>query len=170
MYTEKDTAKIIKITKLMKTMKLTKNEGEKMKISTAEIKMLLKECARVEGIYTVLDFSEYIMRKSPKSFTKSQISGAITQLVDCGDIIRVERGLYRGKVQIKKDSAEVSAKQKEKEFEQDAAECLQRMEETLEEFGSSKNAWQLDAYRFEILTDMRELKDRMQWIREKCKR
>jgi len=32
-----------------------------------------------------------------EEFTRSQISGAITQLVDCGDLKRIERGLFVGR-------------------------------------------------------------------------
>lgn len=55
--------------------------------------MLLKECVKTQGLYTIIDFSEYIARESSKSFTKSQLTGAIAQLVDLGEIIRVSKSV-----------------------------------------------------------------------------
>ncbi len=65
-----------------------------MRISTAEIKMLIKECVKQEGMYTALDFKEYIAVNSGKDVTRGQISGAVSQLVDAKEIVRVGRGLY----------------------------------------------------------------------------
>lgn len=52
-----------------------------MRISTAEIKMLIKECVRQGGMYTAPDFKEYIVENSGKDVTRGQISGGISQLV-----------------------------------------------------------------------------------------
>ena len=65
-----------------------------MKISTAEIKMLIKECIKQGGMYTARDFKEYIVANSGKDVTRGQISGAVSQLVDMKEIVRVGRGLY----------------------------------------------------------------------------
>ena len=65
-----------------------------MRISTAEIKMLIKECVRQGGMYTAPDFKEYIVENSGKDVTRGQISGGISQLVDTKEIVRVGRGLY----------------------------------------------------------------------------
>ena len=67
---------------------------EKMKISTAEIKIYIIECVKTYGMYTNDDFKKYIIQKSGKIPTKNQIAGAIAQLVDSNDISRVGRGLY----------------------------------------------------------------------------
>lgn len=56
--------------------------------------MLIKECIKTQGVYTTADFAKYIELHSNKDFTKSQISGALSQLVDTKDIVRIERGLY----------------------------------------------------------------------------
>lgn len=55
---------------------------EKMKISTAEIKIYIIECVKTYGMYTNDDFKKYIIQKSGKIPTKNQIAGAIAQLVD----------------------------------------------------------------------------------------
>ena len=65
-----------------------------MRISTAEIKMLIKECVRQGGMYTAPDFKEYIVANSGKDVTRGQISGAVSQLVDTKEIVRVGRGLF----------------------------------------------------------------------------
>ena len=49
-----------------------------MRISTAEIKMLIKECVRQGGMYTAPDFKEYIVANSGKDVTRGQISGAVS--------------------------------------------------------------------------------------------
>ena len=77
-----------------------------MRISTAEIKMLIKECIKQGGMYTAPDFKEYIVANSGKDVTRGQISGAITQLVDMKEIVRVGRGLYA------KDIKSTSSKKK----------------------------------------------------------
>lgn len=65
-----------------------------MRISTAEIKMLIKECVKQGGMYTAPDFKEYIILNSKKDVTRGQISGAVSQLIDTKEIVRVGRGLY----------------------------------------------------------------------------
>ena len=52
-----------------------------MKISTAEIKIMIKECIRIPGMYTATDFRNYINMNSQKEVTRGQISGAISQLI-----------------------------------------------------------------------------------------
>lgn len=139
-----------------------------MKISTAEIKMLLKECVKMEGNYTVLDFSEYVAKNSNKSFTKSQISGAIAQLVDTGDIVRIERGLYKRKISETKGSINITAKRENNIFSREAIQCLNKLEDMLAEFANSKKIWQLNECEFEILSEMRELKESLEKLRKKC--
>ena len=48
---------------------------EKMKISTAEIKIYIIECVKTYGMYTNDDFKKYIIQKSGKIPTKNQIAG-----------------------------------------------------------------------------------------------
>ena len=65
-----------------------------MKMSTAEIKMIIKEQIKDGTNYTPSDFAELLKKTSDKSFTIGQLSGAIKQLADNGVIGRKERGLY----------------------------------------------------------------------------
>lgn len=48
-----------------------------MKITTAEVKILIKECVKTCGMYTAADFKNYIIKKSGKDVTRNQITGAI---------------------------------------------------------------------------------------------
>jgi len=149
-------------------MMLQKKQEILMKISTAEIKLLLKECVRSEGVYTISDFSRYISLKSDKAFTKSQVSGAISQLVDTGMIARVERGLYKGPTQeMGEESKEKKGKIKTR-FAQEAIDFLDEIENKFADFVNSKEIWKLDEHEFEILSEMRELKERMEKICKKC--
>ena len=45
-------------------------------------------------MYTAPDFKEYIILNSKKDVTRGQISGAVSQLIDTKEIVRVGRGLY----------------------------------------------------------------------------
>ena len=119
-----------------------------MKISTAEIKMLIKECVRQGGMHTAPDFKEYIAANSGKDVTRGQISGAISQLVDTKEIVRVGRGLYA------KDMKVTINKKKNTEL----ATTI-----------SSIDIWELNGENFEIVTKMRELKDTIEGIKAQCK-
>ena len=77
-----------------KNDKIEQRRLSKMRISTAEIKMLIKECVKQGGMYTAPDFKEYIILNSKKDVTRGQISGAVSQLIDTKEIVRVGRGLY----------------------------------------------------------------------------
>lgn len=55
-------------------------------------------------MYTATDFRNYINMNSQKEATRGQISGAISQLIDSKEIIRVGRGLYS------KDTQSISIK------------------------------------------------------------
>lgn len=79
-----------------------------MRISTAEIKMLIKECVRQGGMYTAPDFKEYIVANSGKDVTRGQISGAVSQLVDTKEIVRVGRGSGLRQLPLHKTSCKIA--------------------------------------------------------------
>ena len=106
--------------------------------------MLLKECVKTQGLYTIIDFSEYIARESSKSFTQSQLTGAIAQLVDLGEIIRVERGLYKGKCFVEKWIKE-NVKENNTLFKRESILCLDKVEKILTEFVDSQKVMQLNS-------------------------
>lgn len=129
--------------------------------------MLLKECVKTQGLYTIIDFSEYIARESSKSFTQSQLTGAIAQLVDLGEIIRVERGLYKGKCFVEKCIKE-NVKENNTLFNRESILCLDKVEKILTEFVDSQKVMQLNEREIGILLEMREIKEKMKSMREKC--
>lgn len=140
-----------------------------MKISTAEIKMYIKECVKMQGMYTATDFRNYIGMKSQKEITRGQISGAISQLVDSEDIIRVGRGLYS------KDEKSISNKnvnvnnEAEDSLKRDIYNTLNKVEGELVNAIGAINVWELNSDNFEIITKIRELKTSIEEIKCQCK-
>ena len=141
----------------------------KMKISTTEIKILIKECVKQGGMYTASDFKEYIITNSGKVATRGQISGAISQLVDTKEITRVGRGLYA------KDIKETFTKKKTVDSEAEDTlkiqiyNTLTNVEKELATTISSIDIWKLNGENFEIITKMRKLRDSIEEIKSQCK-
>ena len=98
-----------------------------MRISTAEIKLLIRKCISQGGMYTTADFCEFINRESDKNYTRGQISGSLAQLVDLGYIVRIDRGLYKGTEKSQKDRNEEEPNKNYKKnqlFKKEAVDCL----------------------------------------------
>lgn len=137
------------------------------KISTAEIKRLIKNYVREGKYYTAVDFMDCVRNESGKKFTRGQISGAVAQLVDAGNIIRVERGLY-----IKGEKAEEDAQSDEKikdnTFKNNIRTALGEMQDILSKV-TSVQPLDLSADEFELLSDLRIEKERLEKIEEKCR-
>ena len=143
-----------------------------MKISTAEIKMLIRECVSDGGIYTSADFSDFICKNSGKEHTRGQLAGGLAQLVDSGEVVRIDRGLYQKNAEKKSNpvnKTEKTVSEKERLFNKEATECLDQVEKTLSEFSDSRKIWELDNEQFEILIKMRALKEQIEKIRRECK-
>ncbi len=68
-----------------------------MRLTTAEIKMLLRQCAADEEIHPIEDFKRFIAERTEKNYSVGQLSGALAQLAALGELENVERGLYRKK-------------------------------------------------------------------------
>ena len=132
-----------------------------MRISTAEIKMLIKECVRQGGMYTAPDFKEYIVANSGKDVTRGQISGAVSQLVDTKEMVRVGRGLYAKDMKVTAN--------KKKSNDDEVKDTLNKVEKELATTISSVDIWKLNGENFEIVTKMRELKDSIEEIKTQCK-
>ena len=139
-----------------------------MRISTAEIKMLIKECVKQEGMYTALNFKEYIVANSGKDVTRGQISGAITQLLGMKEIVRVGRGLYAKDMKViihkKKDTDNKS----EDPLKIQICNTLTKVEKELATTISQIDIWKLNDDNYEIVTRMRELKDSIEEIKNQC--
>ena len=160
-----------------------------MRISTAEIKMLIKECVRQGGMYTAPDFKEYIVANSGKDVTRGQISGAVSQLVDTKEIVRVGRGLFAKDMKVtankKKSSDDLSLMEFHFLGVSANSKCIKTKYDVISgkyisiELGdarsnlattiSSIDIWKLNGENFEIVTKMRELKDFIEEIKTQCK-
>ena len=137
-----------------------------MKITTAEIKLLLKECIKTDKIYTISDFSSYISQNSDKTFTKSQISGAVNQLLDLEDIVRIERGLYKRNIK-EKDISNIE-RHKKTQFMQESVDFLENIENNFNIFISSKISDELEDVDFEILSKMMKIKKEIRKLHNIC--
>ena len=142
-----------------------------MKISTAEIKKLILICAADETPHSVADFKRYILENSDKEFTPGQISGAIYQLSETGELDNIERGLYRIK---RKDIPHMNEKtdarniEKEAEYRTLIRLCLEQTEKQLEEIVNNINVWKLTSAEFEFLGEIKKLNEQMKRIASKC--
>lgn len=139
-----------------------------MKISTAEIKVLIKECVKTYGMYTTADFKNYITQKSGKEVTRNQITGAIGQLIDTKDIVRIERGLYSKDVNhidtgtdANNDTANILKKE--------IYRTLNKMEDDLINKLGSISVLDLDRENYAIITKVRGLRESIEEIKKMCK-
>ena len=140
-----------------------------MRISTAEIKMLIKECVRQGGMYTAPDFKEYIVANSGKDVTRGQISGAVSQLVDTKEIVRVGRGLYAKDMKVTANKKKSNDDEVKDTLKIQIYNTLIKVEKELATTISSVDIWKLNGENFEIVTKMRELKDSIEEIKTQCK-
>lgn len=140
-----------------------------MKISTAEIKMLIRECVKSCGVYTAADFGNYIRLNSGKDFTRGQISGAISQLIDTKDIIRIGRGLYSKDVKSISTKSIDSHNKAENTLQKKIYDTLSKIEKDLAEVTGSINVWELDGENFDMIAKIRGLKESIEEIKSQCK-
>ncbi len=140
-----------------------------MRISTTEIKMLIKECVRQGGMYTAPDFKEYIVANSGKDVTRGQISGAVSQLVDTKEIARVGRGLYAKDMKVTVNKKKNIDNEVEDTLKIQVYNTLIKVEKELATTISSIDIWKLNGENFEIVTKIRELKDSIEEIKIQCK-
>lgn len=137
------------------------------KISTAEIKRLIKSYVREGKYYTSADFMDYVRSKSGKRFTRGQMSGAVAQLIDAGNIVRIERGLY-----IKGEKADErvgsGGNTKDNTFKSNIRTALGEIQDILSKV-TSVQPLDLSEEEFRILSDIRAEKENLEKIEEKCK-
>lgn len=152
-----------------KNDKIEQRRLSKMRISTAEIKMLIKECVKQGGMYTAPDFKEYIILNSKKDVTRGQISGAVSQLIDTKEIVRVGRGLYAKDMKVTINKKKSIADEVEDTLKIQIYNTMIKVEKELATTISSIDIWKLNGENFEIVTKMRELKDTIEEIKMQCK-
>lgn len=135
-------------------------------ITTAEIKMLIKECLADGNTHTVQEFREYISCRKGNDFTRGQISGAVFQLSSGGVIKSVERGLYvkasTDETNDIEETDEITNSTPESvDFRNQVEKCLKEMDERLNEIVKDTDVWKLDDNSFEYLREVRRLRE---WI------
>ena len=139
-----------------------------MRISTAEIKMLIKKCVSNGGTYTVEDLKNYITANSDKEMTCGQLSGAVFQLANAKEIIRVERGLYSKNV-MSAFNEESTESQENSELKEELYKTLNKIEKELINVIGNVDIWNLSGEEFELITKVRELKSAIAQIKAQCK-
>ena len=136
-----------------------------MRISTAEIKMLIKKCVSNGGTYTVEDLKNYITANSDKEMTRGQLSGAVFQLADAKEIIR---GLYSKNV-MSAFNEESTESQENSELKEELYKTLNKIEKELINVIGNVDIWNLSGEEFELITKVRELKSAIAQIKAQCK-
>ena len=145
-----------------------------MKISTAEIKRLMIACAADGKPHSVADFKRYILENSDKEFTPGQISGAIYQLSETGELDNIERGLYRSTskevshINEEPDTRTLEKLEEKAEYRTRIRLCLEQTEQQLEEIVSNINVWKLTSAEFEFLGEIKKLNEQMKRVASKC--
>lgn len=143
-----------------------------MRISTGEIKKLLKECTANGRDCTPQDFADYISRNSSKEFTKGQLAGAIAQLADCGDLEKVERGLYRGRnaqdgMQVV--GSIVRTSYGNSTFVNEIGDCLKKTTGELQRIVERADVFNMNQNEFMLLGEVKRLKEEIEQISIRCR-
>lgn len=142
-----------------------------MKIKTSEIKMLVKKCVAQGGTFTTEDFVNYISGMESKEMTSSQLAGALRQLTESGDIIRVERGLYTKRSMEAEESGKQSASREEGEskFVTDIIKSLEQTGASVGAIVNEVNVWELNEKEFALLCRIKKFKEDLDSMLIKCR-
>lgn len=140
-----------------------------MKISTAEIKNLLKTCTADGGSYTPQDFYRYIRQHTEKEFTKGQVAGAVAQLVDKGDLVNIERGLYKSGLKNRTDAAISVMTSGNSPFAAEIGMCLERTKRELSQIVEKVDILNMRKDEFELLGEIKSFNEILEVISAKCR-
>jgi len=130
--------------------------------------MLIKKCVSKGGSYTVADLKNYITANSDKEMTRGQLSGAVFQLADAKEIIRVERGLYSKNAMSAFDEESMES-QENSELKEELYKTLSKIEIELINVMGNIDIWNLSGEEFELITKVRELKSAIAQIKVQCR-
>lgn len=143
-----------------------------MRITTAEIKMLIMEMVNDGEVYSVPDIKRYISIKSVKEYSPGQISGCLYQLAETGQLENVGRGLYKkGAKAIETANprnGENLTIQEQSQFRIQIKGCLQETGQQLERVVKQTDIWMLNSADFEFLGEIKLLNEQMKKLSEKC--
>ena len=143
-----------------------------MKISTAEIKKYLKECTAIRGDSTPPDFYNYIKENSNKEFTKGQVAGAISQLAESGDLIKIERGLYRRGLKKGENSTKLKGSinsSKMSKLIEEGNTCLENMKKELTRIADRVEVLDTTEEEFKYLAELKRIKQELEKVMEQYK-
>ena len=107
-----------------------------------------------------------------KEFTSGQIAGAVKQLADSGDLIKVERGLYRGKMVQKENRSEqeeIRAEVEGSEFQKRIKDFLVKAQKDLVEAVNAGNILEMSKEDYILLDEMKKLKQEIERIEKGCR-
>lgn len=127
-----------------------------------------KKCVSKGGSYTVADLKNYITANSDKEMTRGQLSGAVFQLADAKEIIRVERGLYSKNAMSAFDEESMES-QENSELKEELYKTLSKIEIELINVMGNIDIWNLSGEEFELITKVRELKSAIAQIKVQCR-
>lgn len=133
-----------------------------MRLTTGEIKILIKRGVEQGESKTIPEIDAYIRQHTDKQFTRGQLTGAIAQLVDRNEIVRIERGVYqRRDAADEQDGANVYH---EVDLKIQIVACLKKTAAELARIVSSVDILAADEEDFELLNRIRALRGDMESI------
>ena len=143
-----------------------------MRITTAEIKMLIMEMVSDGDVYSVPEIKRNISIKSIKEYSPGQISGCLYQLTETGQLENVGRGLYKKGPKsielVNPPYSENLARQEQSPFRLQIKGCLQETGQQLEKIVKQTDIWTLNSADFEFLGEIKLLNEQMKKLAEKC--
>lgn len=140
-----------------------------MQLTTAEIKRLINVCAADNEKHSPQEFGAYISRVSGGTFTKGQLAGAIAQLVGTGELINVERGVYRVGQGAEGNMIAVEAGLNGSSiFAQEIGQCLSQTITNLSEVVERSNVMEMNQAEFALLGEIKRLKEELELIVIRC--
>ena len=133
-----------------------------MRLTTGEIKILIKRGMEQSESKTIPEIEEYIRQHTDKQFTKGQLTGAVAQLVDRNELVRIERGVYR-RGQAADGQIDVNSCN-DIDLKIQIIACLKKTAVELARIVSSVDILVADEDDFELLNKIRKLRGDMELI------
>lgn len=133
-----------------------------MRLTTGEIKVLIKRGMEQSESKTIPEIEEYIHQHTDKQFTKGQLTGAVAQLVDRNELVRIERGVYR-RGEVADGQINVNT-YNDIDFKTQIKACLKKTAVELARIVSSVDILAADEEDFELLNKIRALRGDMESI------
>lgn len=142
-----------------------------MKITQAELKVLIKQCVSNSGVYTIQDFLKYAHDNSDKGVTRNEIYRALSSLIKTNDIVRIEQGAYAKDFNFKcvKNNTSI-INEKGIKIKKDLIDYLDKMYAEFEDLIACVNIMDLSDEIYEIIIKICELKKTINSIKQECQK